>query len=416
MENRRKRNGNVPHGQKGRNQGRTNRNGNDAKVGEAGPSGNNNRRENTNDTAAGPNGPNGSGNNNHNTNRIRREVTRPIGFRTLENVLTIKSDVELILKLSSDMNGFLVLLDQQNIRLDLMCLILSALAKVSECSTEQETVQLLVHFYMRLVPKLSSNANFHREIKLYIADLSNHFAAHVANRQKHVEAIQNLLIFLRRLQLTIYQKSFDVVRDLMQLITAQIEFINRKGNSLNEFIVNMLAQLNESVDNFEEMRDETETTEVLMEPPQDFRKISIYPEAFDILKDHEPFIRENVVQGKYVAGIDHYLDVQFRLLREDFIRPLRDGITEYRHLKDKPEVKKAGKFRIKELNVYSNVQIVGSKMLHNEQVHSCKFDCTPFRNMRWQVSAIYVSLILLFTLLHLPFSLSQSLSFSPFLA
>lgn len=317
---------------------------------------------------------------------VRREA-HPIGFRTLENVLTINNEAEMIHKLASEMNGFLLLLDQPKIRTDFMCLILSALAKASELSTEQETVQMLVHFYMKLVPKLSSDANFYRELKLYISDLSIHFTAYTTHRQKHIEAVQNLLIFLRRMQLTIYQKSFDAVRKLTQHITAQIEYINRKGNSLNEFIVDILTQLNESADNFEQMREETEQTEVLLEPPQDFRKISIYPEPFDISATHEPFIRKNVVHGKYVAGVDHYLDVQFRLLREDFIRPLRDGITEYRHMRDNPQPKAANRFRIKDVNVYSNVQIIGSKMLHNEQVHSCRFDSTPFRNMRWQVSA-----------------------------
>lgn len=318
----------------------------------------------------------------------RRENTKPIGYKTLETVLKTDGDVEFILKLSSETNGFLLLLDQRNIRTDMMCLILSALAKASETSTELQTVQMLVHFYMKIVPKLHSTANFHRELKLYIADLSNHFAAYAMQRQKHTEAVQNLLIFLRRLQLTIYQKSFDAIQHLMQPLTAQINHINRKGNTLNEFIAGMLDQLNESVEKFEEMRDETEQAEILMEPPEDFRKISIYPDTFDILSNHEPFIRENVVQGKYVAGVDHYLDVQFRLLREDFIRPLRDGITEYRQIKSKPDAIKVSKFRINDLNVYQNVQIVGSKMMHNEQVHSCKFDVAPFRNVRWQVSAI----------------------------
>lgn len=380
MENRKRRNNrNGPKNRNAQNQGRSKSNKDDDK--------------NDKNVKGGPSGKT----NNTNLNKINRsESTKPIGFRTLEKVLTINDDVEFILKLASEMNGFLLLLDQQNIRIDLMCLILSALARASKSSTEQETVHMLVHFYMKIVPKLSSKANFHRELKLYIADLSNHFAAHTSHRQKHVEAVQDLLIFLRRLQLTIYQRSFDAVRDLMQLITAQIEYVNRKGNSLNEFIVEMLAQLNESVDNFEQMRDETEQSEVLMEPPEDFRKVSIYPDTFDILGDHELFIRKNVVEGKYVAGVDHYLDVQFRLLREDFIRPLRDGITEYRHIKSKPEAVAACKFRIKDLNVYSNVQIVGSKMLHNEQVHSCKFDCTPFRNVRWQVGLIFLVNFVLF--------------------
>lgn len=33
-------------------------------------------------------------------------------------------------------------------------------------------------------------------------------------------------------------------------------------------------------------------------------------------------------------SINHYLDVQYRLLREDFIKPLRDGIEEIRNFGD----------------------------------------------------------------------------------
>ncbi|XP_031618979.1 NFX1-type zinc finger-containing protein 1 [Contarinia nasturtii] len=330
-----------------------------------------------------PAGPSGGGN--QNNRKKNNEAKHPIGYKTLETVLEkVENDAEFILKLSSKMNGFLLLLDQQPIRPDFMCLVLAALARASKSSTEQDTIQLLVHFYMEIIPKLNSKSNFYSVLKLYISDFDKNLAIHSPWRQKHVEAIQNLLIFLRRLQLTLYQKSFDAVRDLMQNITAQIEFLNRKGNALNEFIVDMMNQLNDSVENFEQMKEETEKIEVLREPPEEFRKIGIYPGTFDILSNHEPFIRKNVIDGKYSGGVEHYLDVQFRLLREDFVRPLRNGITEYRSLKDKPKEKAAAKFRINDLNIYQNVQIYGSKMLHSDQVYFCKFDCTPFKNLRWQ--------------------------------
>lgn len=315
------------------------------------------------------------------------EATKPIGFKTLESHLEIENDTQLILKLSSKMNGFLLLLDQQPIRPDFMCLILAALARASESSTELNTVQVLIHFFMEIVKKMSNQSNFYRELKLYIANLSNNCAIYAPQRDKHIKAIQNVLTFLHRMQSTIYQKSFDAVSDLMQLITAQIEFINRKGNTLTESIMLKMNQLNDAVDNYEQMREETETTEILMEPPEDFREIGIYPDTFDILSNHEPFIRENVIEGKYVAGVDHYLDVQFRLLREDFVRPLRSGITQYRRIRNSPEAMAAAKFRINDLNVYKNVQIIGSKMVRNEQVHFCRFDCAPFRHIRWQVNA-----------------------------
>lgn len=53
--------------------------------------------------------------------RNRFEATAPVGFKTLESVLKIDSEAEIILKLSSERNGFLLLLDQQNIPIDLFC-------------------------------------------------------------------------------------------------------------------------------------------------------------------------------------------------------------------------------------------------------------------------------------------------------
>lgn len=345
---------------------------------------NNTVKNNDRGSVAGPSG----------VKKPKTEADKPIGFKTLETVLKIESETELILKLSSSKNGFQLLLDQQSIRADFMCLILAALAKASKSSTEITTTKLLVHLYMEIMPKLDSKSNFNRELKLYITDLNNHLAITSHHRQKHIEAVENLLLFLRRLQLTIYQKSYDAVRDLVQLIDSILIGLNRKGNVLNEYIVETMAQLNESVEKYEQTKSETEQTEVLFEPPDDFRKIPIYPDIRDILGDHEPFIRKNIIDGKYVAGVDHYLDVQFRLLREDFVRPLRNGISEYRHIKSNPAQKTTTKFRINDLNVYQNVQVYGSTMLHGEQIHFCKFDIAPFRNLRWQVK---ISLSIFFT-------------------
>ena len=63
-------------------------------------------------------------------------------------------------------------------------------------------------------------------------------------------------------------------------------------------------------------------------PPDDFRELPLLPETAEIKGHVQPFLRKNKVDGEY-DDADHYLDTQFRLLREDCISPLRDGITEY---------------------------------------------------------------------------------------
>ncbi|KAK4325721.1 hypothetical protein Pmani_003664 [Petrolisthes manimaculis] len=66
-----------------------------------------------------------------------------------------------------------------------------------------------------------------------------------------------------------------------------------------------------------------------LEPPDDFRELPVLPCARDISHNQHPFLRKNVVEGKYRDG-NHYLDIQFRLLREDFVRPLRNGINYFK--------------------------------------------------------------------------------------
>lgn len=60
------------------------------------------------------------------------------------------------------------------------------------------------------------------------------------------------------------------------------------------------------------------------------------------------YLRKAVIVGAYEDDA-HYLDVLFRLMREDLYRPLRDGIRQYRE--------SGGRGR-QDLYVYANVRIV----------------------------------------------------------
>ena len=66
-------------------------------------------------------------------------------------------------------------------------------------------------------------------------------------------------------------------------------------------------------------------------PPNDFRKISVYP-TDDDFEDNEVFLRKNKVKGAY-KNLNDYLDTHFRLLREDFYSSIRYGYWDYANLK-----------------------------------------------------------------------------------
>jgi hypothetical protein len=82
-----------------------------------------------------------------------------------------------------------------------------------------------------------------------------------------------------------------------------------------------------------------------------FRDISIIPDAEDVHERIDPKLRANIIVGAYTS-VDDYLDVQFRLLREDFMQPLRKGIKSFIAARTKTIDNK-----IQEINVYEHVQI-----------------------------------------------------------
>ena len=59
-----------------------------------------------------------------------------------------------------------------------------------------------------------------------------------------------------------------------------------------------------------------------------YREMDIIPSWKEVCTRQKPQLRENIVVGGYCSWL-HYYDTQFRLLREDFIAPLRKGICEY---------------------------------------------------------------------------------------
>ncbi|XP_072110366.1 NFX1-type zinc finger-containing protein 1-like [Mobula birostris] len=60
--------------------------------------------------------------------------------------------------------------------------------------------------------------------------------------------------------------------------------------------------------------------------PRDIRQLSVIPTPEELLCGPDPWLQPNVVQGPH-ASTRAYLDALYRLLREDVLRPLRDGLA-----------------------------------------------------------------------------------------
>ena len=73
----------------------------------------------------------------------------------------------------------------------------------------------------------------------------------------------------------------------------------------------------------QKMKTFTNIDHSIVEPPNCITEMNIIPKLEDILTDQAPILRRNITNGAY-NSVQHYLDVQFRLLREDYLNPLRD--------------------------------------------------------------------------------------------
>ncbi|UJR28371.1 hypothetical protein I4U23_009614 [Adineta vaga] len=93
-------------------------------------------------------------------------------------------------------------------------------------------------------------------------------------------------------------------------------------------------------------------------PPDDFHQLSIYPTLEDIFEPQMPYLRKNITTGHYKNGT-HYLDIHFRLLREDFLQPLREAICQYMNDDDRSVT-----FRNTNVRLYRNTILTGTICSH----------------------------------------------------
>ncbi|XP_062521487.1 NFX1-type zinc finger-containing protein 1-like [Corticium candelabrum] len=118
----------------------------------------------------------------------------------------------------------------------------------------------------------------------------------------------------------------------------------------------------------------------LEDPPDDFRAVEVVPTSEELAKNQRPFLRPNIVDGAF-KDLDQYLDVQFRLLREDFVGPLREGIAT---LPEDDVRRKRGSPN--DLRLYRNAWISQPVCTFSGLTHKIVFDVSHLRRVNWSYS------------------------------
>ena len=217
---------------------------------------------------------------------------------------------------------------------------------------------------------------FHSSLKLYVGPKSM--------ESKHFEAnLEVLCDFFKVLLDKLPDTCWDVlpVDELSETIKmlADNNLLNHKDVLVSK--LKDLADQRDAMKNQHRINLVTTSCQVSSSKKWDnreFRSVQILPLWDELRTPKPPYkLRPNIVEGKYDNWL-HYYDVQFRLLREDFISPLRKGISDYFQ-------GKVGR-DLRNIKVYEKVFIIRSLFTRKGLCHKIRFDISHLKRCNWEHS------------------------------
>lgn len=312
------------------------------------------------------------------------------GFKRLQE-LCEKDPSEIVFVMTNKTNGFMDLF-KQNKDPDWIFLLIKVSAKI--CSTEFHQSKMILlselacytfleHLkqYILTAPmeKNRSRCNnmnaFFNDCTVVFQSVTNLFPKTAVERLKEVvESSDIALTGIKRYNnnVKINETTLIDMEDLLQKLS-DIK-LSDKLNLEEKLVYDNIAQL--------------------LPPPCNFRELTLYPTATD-LEPGEPFLRPNITKGVY-QDVEHYLDVQFRLLREDFIAPLREGIRLYKERQNDTQHNQCKK-KINNIRIYQNVQFnVRGEFVYDKFGFLIHFNINNKLKVNWEMARrfMYGSLLI----------------------
>ncbi|XP_031554354.1 NFX1-type zinc finger-containing protein 1-like isoform X2 [Actinia tenebrosa] len=236
----------------------------------------------------------------------------PIGYKALENICSKMDENEVMLQLVKAEQRYVALLNsQEGIREDLFKLVIDSLMAVINSTNRYTSANAI----LQATHKQLLGTHF-PEFIMNLPQLN------CSNEDELAEVIRKIISIFEALLQRFDKAVFYLVQMLVDKLSDKIHPLDH--GEVGDGILHRIASLKAIKNPFHTKHGNDDS----MNPPDDFRKISVVPNEEDF-KEVSPFLRANVIKSTY-KDTEHYLDVQFRLLREDFIMPLRERIQELR--------------------------------------------------------------------------------------
>lgn len=311
-----------------------------------------------------------------------------LGYRRLQE-LKDKKPYEVALTLGRYIHALKEALNEKQHDANLTALFLRCIAKATECDSLKETI-------IQIFVILEDSIFFKMSLSIYIMSVMNE-----TSPQKQIsykQPFRDLMAIVKDFRLKMPQSIISIM-GLNAIIGQTLTSLREMSSEvIDDELWDMYQEYKEAQEESlkRQVKKKTDTRQEVDnedDPPDNFRELTIFPDTTDVQIESKPFLRRNKKTGGY-ENLEHYLDVQFRLLREDFIGPLREGIKEY--IETMHASGRASK-RLQELRIYYDVQIISPVCNSSGLCRRISFDCKGMKRIRWESSRrlIYGSLVCL---------------------
>ncbi|XP_072206179.1 NFX1-type zinc finger-containing protein 1 isoform X2 [Excalfactoria chinensis] len=316
------------------------------------------------------------------------QQVKKVGYKYLESLLQ-KDSSEVVITLASS-SGLKEVLSQTAMKPNFLQLICQVLRKACSSRMDRQSVQQLLG--------MVKESNFLKIcLPQYVSDMVTE--AVPAVRHQYPEHIGNIILLLQDLISIFPSSSVQKISLLLTILPASINALRATGVQITEETEKNLNKVQMLVQHLQEKRREgtlRADNYTLMQPQAEgqeetYRTMTIYPTYDELHHDVKPFLRPNIVSGRY-ESTNIYLDTHFRLLREDFVKPLREGILD---LLQSFEDKSLRKRRFDDIRIYFDTRIIAPLCSPSGVVYKVQFDIKPLKFVRWQNSKrlLYGSLV-----------------------
>ncbi|CAH0585889.1 unnamed protein product [Chrysodeixis includens] len=292
---------------------------------------------------------------------------KPIGFKRLLDISTLNPP---ILNLEvSHRPGFWNLLDEEELKGDFIVLIVRILANVYKTLEPGENSKIV-----KLLRTRFQNSNFLVNIKNYLDELpSVRIVEKRLNSQlwDDAEAFYVNILSLCEGIMNFESDNVEFIKEVLDLLElTEVSAIGVREEHTERFSNDLFVKIEDlksramrllKDEDFTEVGTKTVTQQEMQNQDQHyFKNLNIFPTQDDLLSENKVPIQPNIVNGAYTS-IEHYLDIQFKLLREDCFGPLREGICKY--------LENPLKRRHENIRVYPKVRILRNYVSNNRVGH-----------------------------------------------